>query len=293
MDNHPFTKENSTDLEKTIEQEERQICKTEFTATVLENRYEELNQRLDGVAATMKELKERMKLLPASSKIKKSPNGYGGELEAEDCHVDITNKACFDTRIVSSSSQSPTVIDKNVPEDMKNSLDYENGGHVLSVDIKTECCKLKPMDVWEPGTSNMLQYLVFLQSLFNRKPKLNDIMYNLSVSRDKLIGPVYTELDALIYNESTYISSLKTIVSIIKKPPNKFEDFMVGHFHNRAVDIVKAYEAYAQGVQVGCLVKGALDEGNKGIFSITFKDDLDSCIKPLVTALNTIRAKVD
>lgn len=66
-----------------------------------------------------------------------------------------------------------------------------------------------------------------------------------------------------------------------------FEGLVVGHFRNRVVDILLACKAYMEGRQVGCVQE---EEGNKGTGSITFRNDVSSCIKPLVAAFYKIGA---
>ncbi|KAJ1401892.1 Ubiquitin-conjugating enzyme E2 [Sesbania bispinosa] len=64
-----------------------------------------------------------------------------------------------------------------------------------------------------------------------------------------------------------------------------FEDFVVGHFSSRAHDILVACKAYMEGAQVGCLVKGGVqdvDEGDKSC-SKRFKESLAGYVKMLVT----------
>lgn len=63
-----------------------------------------------------------------------------------------------------------------------------------------------------------------------------------------------------------------------------FEDFVVGHFRDRAHDILVACKAYMDGAQVGCLVKGGVqdvDEGDKSC-SQRFKDSLAGHMPMLV-----------
>ncbi|KAK1425006.1 hypothetical protein QVD17_20348 [Tagetes erecta] len=79
----------------------------------------------------------------------------------------------------------------------------------------------------------------------------------------------------------------------LKASGDNFEDFVIGYFRYRANDILKACEAYSDGVQVGCFVNGVPTEDNKGTFSITFDDELDSCIKPLIVEFQRIGVKVD
>ncbi|KAL9998991.1 putative ubiquitin-conjugating enzyme E2, ubiquitin-conjugating enzyme/RWD [Helianthus debilis subsp. tardiflorus] len=138
--------------------------------------------------------------------------------------------------------------------------------------------------IWVPGTSTMLHFLGFLKNLFCEEPLLNGLVYN---NPDWFDG-----VPSLFYNELAFIKSVKTMVTIMNKPPINFEDFVVGHFRNVADDTMKACQAYMDGVQVGCLVDGVPKEGNKGIISKTFKNDLASSLKPLVDAFERIGAKV-
>ncbi|KAJ0439034.1 putative ubiquitin-conjugating enzyme/RWD [Helianthus annuus] len=126
----------------------------------------------------------------------------------------------------------------------------------------------------------MLHFLGFLKNLFCAEPLLNGYVYN---NPDWFDG-----VPSLFYNELAFIKSVKTMVTIMNKPPTNFKDFVVGHFRN----FMKACQAYMEGVQVGYLVDGVPKEGNKGITSKTFKNDLASSLKPLVDAFERIGAKV-
>ena len=67
----------------------------------------------------------------------------------------------------------------------------------------------------------------------------------------------------------------------------------MGHFYNRAHDILVACKAYMEGAQVGCLVKGGVqdvDEGDKSC-SKQFKESLTGYVNMLVKELATIGAK--
>lgn len=67
----------------------------------------------------------------------------------------------------------------------------------------------------------------------------------------------------------------------------------MGHFHMRAKDIVVACKAYMQGAQVGCLVKGGVqdvDEGDKSC-SKSFKEILPCCVDMLVKEFSYIGVK--
>lgn len=72
-----------------------------------------------------------------------------------------------------------------------------------------------------------------------------------------------------------------------------FDDLVVGHFRNHVHDILMACKSYTEGVQVGCLVKGSVqdvDEG-KSSCSTMFRNDVASYIKTLIDAFNKIGAK--
>ncbi|KAI7734825.1 hypothetical protein M8C21_027462 [Ambrosia artemisiifolia] len=141
---------------------------------------------------------------------------------------------------------------------------------------------------WVPGTSTMLQVLVSIQGLIlNMKPYFNEPGYAHSS------GSAHGEKSSLQYNERTFILSLKTMVYTMKKPPKNFEDLVIGHFKHRVRDILMACKAYTEGVQVGCLVKGGVqdvDEGGNSC-SAKFKHDVCSYIKTLVAAFKKIGAK--
>ncbi|CAH1439444.1 unnamed protein product [Lactuca virosa] len=135
--------------------------------------------------------------------------------------------------------------------------------------------------MWIPGTSTMLQVLVSIQGLIlNAKSYFNEPGYA------KTSGSVNGEKSSIQYNESTLILSLKTM---------NFEDLVSGHFGKRVCDILMACKAYTEGVQVGCLVRGGVqdvDEGNNGIScSDKFKGEVVAYVKTLVATFKSIGAK--
>ncbi|KAK6132704.1 hypothetical protein DH2020_033509 [Rehmannia glutinosa] len=141
---------------------------------------------------------------------------------------------------------------------------------------------------WIPGVSTMLQVLVSIQGLIlNAKPYFNEPGYaNLS-------GSTMGEQRSLEYNEKTFIYSLQTMVYNMRRPPKYFEDFVVGHFCKHARDILVSCKAYLDGAQVGCLVKGGVqdvDEGDKSC-SQQFKASLAGFITTLVNTFSEIGAK--
>ncbi|KAJ9537673.1 hypothetical protein OSB04_030406, partial [Centaurea solstitialis] len=145
-----------------------------------------------------------------------------------------------------------------------------------------------PKERWIPGTSTMLQVLVSIQGLIlNTNPYFNEPGYA------NTNGSAYGEKRSFDYNERTLILSLKTMVYTMKNPPKNFEDLVVGHFCNRVRDILMACKAYTEGVQVGCLVKGGVqdvDEDGKSC-SAEFKNNVASYVKVLIGAFKKIGAK--
>ncbi|XVF78510.1 hypothetical protein PTKIN_Ptkin14bG0140000 [Pterospermum kingtungense] len=132
---------------------------------------------------------------------------------------------------------------------------------------------------WIPSMSTMLQVLVSIQALIlNQNPYFNEPGW----AHHR--GTPQGELSSRQYNEDTFILSLKTMTYSMRRPPKHFEDFVVGHFYRRAHDILVACKAYMDGAQVGCLVKGGVqdvDEGDKSC-SQRFKDSLAGCVNMLV-----------
>ncbi|KAJ7948651.1 Ubiquitin-conjugating enzyme like [Quillaja saponaria] len=141
---------------------------------------------------------------------------------------------------------------------------------------------------WIPGVSTILQVLVSIQGLIlNTKPYFNEPGYA------HMSGSVAGEMRSLQYNEDTFILSLRTMVYMMRRPPKHFEDFVAGHFCNRAHDILVACKAYMDGAQVGCLVKGGVqdvDEGDKSS-SKGFKDSLPGYLDMLVKEFIRIGAR--
>ncbi|TKY49103.1 ubiquitin-conjugating enzyme E2 26 [Spatholobus suberectus] len=112
---------------------------------------------------------------------------------------------------------------------------------------------------WLPGVSTILQVLVSIQGLIlNTKPYFNEPGYA------HMSGSANGEKQSFQYNEDTFILSLRTMVYMMRKPPKNFEDFVVGHFCSRASDILVACKAYMEGAQVGCLVKGGVQDVDEG-----------------------------
>ncbi|XP_058754849.1 putative ubiquitin-conjugating enzyme E2 38 [Vicia villosa] len=133
---------------------------------------------------------------------------------------------------------------------------------------------------WTKGVSTILQVLVSIQGLIlNTQPYFNEPGYEHSR------GTPNGEKQAQQYNEKRFILSLRTMMYTIRKPPKNFEDLVVGHFYSRAHDILASCKAYMNGVQVGCLVKGGVQDvnGSEGKQSSAhFISGLAECMPSLV-----------
>ncbi|KAJ4981835.1 hypothetical protein NE237_032672 [Protea cynaroides] len=141
---------------------------------------------------------------------------------------------------------------------------------------------------WIPGKSTMLQVLVSIQALvLNAKPYFNEPGY------ERSRGQAAGEKLAQQYNEETFILSCRTMLYSLNRPLKNFEDFVMGHFYKHAYDILEACKAYMEGAQVGCLVKGGVqdvDEGDKSC-SNTFKKKVYDISNLLLTKFTEIGAK--
>ncbi|GER56508.1 ubiquitin conjugating enzyme [Striga asiatica] len=141
---------------------------------------------------------------------------------------------------------------------------------------------------WIPGVSTMLQVLVSIQGLIlNAKPYFNEPGYA------HMDGTVMGEKCSLEYNERTFIYNLQTMVYNMRRPPKHFEDFAIGYFCKHARAILVSCRAYLDGAQVGCLVKGGVqdvDEGDKSC-SQEFKASLRVFMTTLVNQFVQIGAK--
>lgn len=141
---------------------------------------------------------------------------------------------------------------------------------------------------WIPGVSTILQVLVSIQALIlNANPYFNEPGY------EHLNGSPAGETKSRQYNESTFILSLKTMQYTMRKPPKHFEDFVAGHFGQHAHDILVACKAYMDGAQVGCLVKGGIqdvDEGDKSC-SNKFKAEVARHVEVLVGQFSKLGVK--
>ncbi|XP_077229684.1 uncharacterized protein LOC143862507 isoform X2 [Tasmannia lanceolata] len=169
-------------------------------------------------------------------------------------------------------------------------VNYHSGGLRLNPNLYANgyvCLSLlntwsgRKGEKWAPTKSTMLQVLVSIQALvLNAKPYFNEPGYA------RTAGTPTGEKKSLAYNEETFLLSCKTMLYTLQRPPKHFEDFVAGHFLQRAQAILEACKAYMDGAQVGCLVGGGVqdvDEGDKSC-SPNFKKSLGQLLPKLIEA---------
>ncbi|XP_050207040.1 putative ubiquitin-conjugating enzyme E2 38 isoform X2 [Mercurialis annua] len=135
-------------------------------------------------------------------------------------------------------------------------------------------------EMWIPGTSTMLQVLVSIQALIlNAKPFFNEPGHESSFQGKN------GDRRSREYSENAFILSLKTMMYTIRRPPKYFEDYVIGHFHIRAHDILVACKAYLDGATVGTVTVrdgvAIIDEAERSgsdDFKVTLKKILNSII---------------
>ncbi|XP_015890104.1 probable ubiquitin-conjugating enzyme E2 24 [Ziziphus jujuba] len=102
-------------------------------------------------------------------------------------------------------------------------------------------------EVWNPGSSTILQVLLSLQALvLNEKPYFNEAGY------DQQIGRTEGEKNSVSYNENAYLVTCKSMIYLLRKPPKNFEVLVEEHFSQRSENILMACQAYMEGAPVGC-----------------------------------------
>ncbi|KAL0407372.1 UNVERIFIED_CONTAM: putative ubiquitin-conjugating enzyme E2 24 [Sesamum latifolium] len=101
-------------------------------------------------------------------------------------------------------------------------------------------------EVWNPGSSTILQVLLSLQALvLNAKPYFNEAGY------DTQIGKAEGEKNSVSYNENAFLVSCRSMLYLLRKPPKHFEALVDEHFSRRSRNILLACKAYMQGAPIG------------------------------------------
>ncbi|KAB1201055.1 putative ubiquitin-conjugating enzyme E2 24 [Morella rubra] len=135
-------------------------------------------------------------------------------------------------------------------------------------------------EVWNPGSSTILQVLLSLQALvLNEKPYFNEAGY------DKQIGRAEGEKNSVSYNENAFLVTCKSMLYLLRNPPKHFEALVEEHFRRRSQHILMACKAYMEGAPVGYAFGHGKTEGENLKGSSTgFKIMLAKLLPKLVEA---------
>ncbi|KZV37150.1 hypothetical protein F511_15070 [Dorcoceras hygrometricum] len=149
----------------------------------------------------------------------------------------------FDVHLPPQYPNDPPMVHYNSGGLRINPNLYESGRVCLSL-INT--WNGSDTEVWNPGSSTILQVLVSLQALvLNEKPYFNEAGY------DSQIGKAEGEKNSLNYNENAFLVSCTSMLYILRKPPKHFEELVKDHFSQRSSSILSACKAYMEGAPVG------------------------------------------
>ncbi len=141
-------------------------------------------------------------------------------------------------------------------------------------------------EMWNPGSSTILQVLVSLQALvLNEKPYFNQpghIAFN----------EIYQE-ESNRCNNSIFTISCKTMLLLLRKPPRNFEGFIHDHFCTRGNFILEACKAYTEGSAIVGFYKddGLFHSSSTIEDSEEFKVLMEKLYPDLVTALTKSAAQ--
>ncbi|XP_076907129.1 putative ubiquitin-conjugating enzyme E2 38 [Bidens hawaiensis] len=162
---------------------------------------------------------------------------------------------------------------------------YRSGGFGINPHLFAcgEFCSYRTWTLWSLLNPSVLQLLISIQNqVLNTEPLFHQHGFLDS-------GPsVVAKYFSLLYNEDTLVKSLKTMIYIMTKLPKNFEAFVVGHFRDRARDILEACKAYRDGLQARCV--GRKEESH---CSVKFRNDVNDGISQLVYHLKKIGATED
>ncbi|XP_050217653.1 probable ubiquitin-conjugating enzyme E2 24 [Mercurialis annua] len=136
-------------------------------------------------------------------------------------------------------------------------------------------------EVWNPESSNILQVLLSLQALvLNEKPYFNEAGY------DKQLGRAEGEKNSVSYNENAFLMTWKSMLYLLRRPPQHFEGLIEEHLKRRSEQILSACKAYTEGATVaypsGC--EQNIENENQNGSSTGFKIMLGKLFLMLVEA---------
>ncbi|XP_062013154.1 probable ubiquitin-conjugating enzyme E2 24 [Rosa rugosa] len=135
-------------------------------------------------------------------------------------------------------------------------------------------------EVWNPGSSTILQVLLSLQALvLNDRPYFNEAGY------DQQVGRTEGEKNSVSYNENAFLMTCKSMLFSLQKPPKHFEGLVMEHFTQRSENILMACKAYMEGVPIGCAVDFQKTDDKEGS-STGFKIMLAKLFQKLMEAFS-------
>jgi ubiquitin-conjugating enzyme E2 O len=103
-------------------------------------------------------------------------------------------------------------------------------------------------EVWLPTTSSLLQVVVSIQGLvLNEQPYYNEAGY------ETLVGTAEGRRNALPYSENAYLLTLRSMLHLLRRPPQGFEGFVREHFRRRGRFVLTACQEYFRGCVVGTM----------------------------------------
>ncbi|XP_044343816.1 probable ubiquitin-conjugating enzyme E2 23 isoform X1 [Triticum aestivum] len=139
-------------------------------------------------------------------------------------------------------------------------------------------------EVWSSTESSLLQVVVSIQGLvLNDKPYYNETGYETMV--DKPEG----RRNALPYSENAYLLTLRTMLHLLRRPPQGFEEFVKEHFRHRGRFVLRACNAWLQGNMVDNA--HATEVSRKQPCSAGLRLALTKVVPSLVAAFTEIRAE--
>ncbi|KAM0938544.1 putative ubiquitin-conjugating enzyme E2, ubiquitin-conjugating enzyme/RWD [Dioscorea sansibarensis] len=153
----------------------------------------------------------------------------------------------FDIQFPPNYPQSPPLVHYHSGGLRLNPNLYANGKVCLSL---LNTWSGSGCELWKPSTSTMLQVLVSIQALIlNSKPYFNEPGFS------RLANTPKGEESSIAYNRDTFLSSCRTMLYSLRRPPKHFEDFVTNHFRNKGLAILVACKSYMEGARVGCVDK--------------------------------------
>lgn len=102
-------------------------------------------------------------------------------------------------------------------------------------------------ELWSPGTSSLLQVLVSIQALVLNvdQPFYNEDGY------EDLVGKPEGHRNALPYSEKAFLLTLRTMLHLLRRPPQGFEGFVKDYFRRQGNRVLGTCEAYLRGCDEG------------------------------------------